>query len=223
MRNLLIVFTLMLIFQCQMRAQRKADIGLIGGTDFYIGDMNPDIPFLSPRYAFGPIFRHNFNDRYSIRFQGVYANLEGNEDPARNISQRVSPANFSVNLINLATQVEYNFFDYKTGDKPGFASPYIFGGFGYSLMLAAQTNTGISPENHMTMPFGVGGKVNLTRRLSGGIEWSMNKSFSDRTDGVISPLPDSEKLLYGNDWYSFLGLFFTYKFFKFADDCPVYD
>lgn len=223
MKNTLVVFALLFIFQGLIHAQRKADIGLIAGTDFYIGDINPDIPFLSPRYAFGPIFRHNFNERYSIRFQGIYANLAGEEDPSRNISHRVSPAIFSVNLINLAAQVEYNFFDYKTGDKPGKASPYVFGGFGYSLMLVTQTNTGVLPENHLTMPFGVGGKINLTRRLSAGVELSLNKSFSDSTDGVISPLPESKKILYGNDWYSFFGLFITYKFFKFADDCPVYD
>jgi hypothetical protein len=30
-------------------------------------------------------------------------------------------------------------------------------------------------------------------------------------------------LLNNNDWYSFIGVFITYKFFKFAADCPAYN
>ncbi len=214
----------LIILPLIVHAQRKSDLGFIAGTDFYLGDINPDKIFLTPRYVFGPVFRYNFGARYSIRFQGVFANVVGNEDPERNITKRLSPINFSVNFINLATQVEYNFFDYKTGVKPGDWTPYIFGGLGYSVMVSSQVSpSGVTPDNHFTLPFGVGGKVNITRRLSAGLEWSLNKNFSDRIDGVVSPLPDSEKLLYGNDWYSFLGLFITYKFFKFADDCPAYD
>lgn len=208
-----------------VHAQRKSDLGLIAGTDFYLGDINPDKAFFMPRYMVGPIFRYNFNERYALRFQAVYANLAGNENPGRNITKRPSPVSFSVNFLNVASQVEYNFFDYKTGDKPWLWTPYIFGGLGYSIVLSSQVSpsTGVIPNGHYTMPFGVGTKINITRRLSSGFEWSLNKNFSDRIDGVISPLPDGEKLLYGNDWYSFLGLFITYKFFKFADDCPAYD
>ena len=223
MKKLKIILVL-IILPLIVHAQRKSDLGFIASTDFYLGDINPDKIFLSPRFAFGPIFRYNFNERYSVRGQLIFAQLAGDEDPERNITKRLSPVNFSASLINLAAQAEYNFFDYKTGDKPGIWTPYIFGGFGYSVMLSSEVSpSGVTPVNHFTLPFGVGGKVNITRRLSAGVEWSLNKNFSDRIDGVISPLPDSEKIFFGNDWYSFLGLFITYKFFKFADDCPVYD
>jgi hypothetical protein len=212
------------LFPVVIHAQRKSDLGFIAGTDFFISDINPNSFHLTPRYAFGPIFRYSFNDRYSLRVHGIYAQIAGNEDPDRNITKRPSPVNSTASFINLAAQVEYNFFDYKTGQKPWLWTPYIFGGLGYSVMFASQiTPSGVSPNNHLTIPFGVGGKVNITRRLSAGMECSLNKCFSDRIDGVVSPLPDSEKVMYGNDWYSFAGLFITYKFFKFADDCPVYD
>jgi hypothetical protein len=205
-------------------AQRNSDLGLIAGTDFYLGDINPDKVFLTPRYMVGPVIRYNFNKRYAIRFQAVYANLAGDENPDRNITKRPAPVSFSVNFVNVASQVEYNFFDYKQGDKHSLGTPYVFGGLGYSVVLSSKVSpSGVEPIGHYTMPFGVGAKFNITRRLSSGLEWSLNKNFSDRIDGVISPLPDGEKLFYGNDWYSFLGLFITYKFFKFADDCPAYD
>lgn len=223
MKKLKFILVLFL-FPIVMYAQRKSDLGFIASTDFYLGDINPDKVFLTPRYAIGPIFRYNFNARYSVRAQGIFAQLAGHENPDRNITKRLSPVNFSATFINLAAQAEYNFFDYKTGEKPGVWTPYIFGGLGYTIIVSSQiTPSGVAPNNHFTIPFGVGGKINITRRLSAGMEWSLNKNFSDRIDGVVSPLPDSEKLLFGNDWYSFLGLFITYKFFKFADDCPAYD
>ena len=72
----------------------------------------------------------------------------------------------------------------------------------------------------MTIPFGFGVKTNLTDRLSAGLEWSYRKTFYDKIDNVESPLGKS--ILHNNDWYSTYGLFITYKFVKFAADCPVY-
>ncbi|MBN1118912.1 MAG: hypothetical protein JXA77_17005 [Bacteroidales bacterium] len=220
-----VFFILGLVLSTSLFAQRKVDLGFIGGTDFYLGDINSTRLFYSPRYAVGPIFRYNIDDRVSVRFHGVYANLSGTDsDFENNITKRPTPVSFSVNLVNIASQVEYNFFDYKTGIEAGEFTPYMFGGIGYSMVLSSTVeNSGVSPEQHFTIPFGVGSKLNVTRRMSAGVEWSMNKAFSDRLDGVISPLDDAELLMFNNDWYSFFGLFITYKFFKFAADCPTYD
>lgn len=208
-------------------SQRKVDIGLLAGTDFYLGDINTSKLFYSPQYFAGPIVRYNFNERFSLRGQVLYARLKGSDnDFDRYITNRPFPTTFSVSLLEIGSQLEYNFFDYITGVKAGEWTPYIFGGIGYSFLLSQSVQNqspGVFPESHGVLPFGVGTKLNLTRRLSGGLEFSMNKSFGDRLDGVTNPIPDSETFLYNNDWYSFFGLFITYKFFKFAADCPAYD
>lgn len=217
------LFCTLSVLSITVNAQRKADIGFFAGTDYYMGDINPSKLFYSPGYAFGPLFRININDRYSIRFSTIYAHIEGSDsDFDYIITKRNFPVTFSASMLNLASQVEYNFFPYKTGEsKQGF-SPYIFTGIGYSVLLSSDIRpTSPKAESHMIMPFGVGVKMNFTRRLSAGAEWSYIKTFSDRIDGVVSPV--SENKLYNNDWYSFAGLFITYKFFKFAVDCPVYD
>lgn len=204
-------------------SQRNFDIGGFGGTSYYMGDLNPTIPFLSPRYSIGPVIRYNLDSRYSFRMHVIYANVAGADVEAnQNITKRNYPVNFSANLVNGALQAEFNFFPYKTYEATGEWTPYIFGGIGYSVMLGSNVEgSGITGSNHMTIPFGVGMKFNLTNRMSAGLEWSHHKTFTSRLDGVIQPT--GETFLFHNDWYSFFGLFITYKFFKFAADCPVYD
>lgn len=204
-------------------AQRNVDLGVFGGTSYYLGELNPIIPFSSPKYSIGPILRYNFNSRYSVRGHAIYANLTG-EDSEDNqfITKRTYPASFSAHILNFSAQAEFNFFPFKTYDSPGEWTPYIFGGLGYSFMLASSgENSNAIPTSHATIPFGVGAKLNLTRRLSSGIEWSQHKTFTSNIDGIESAL--GEVKMFHNDWYSFLGLFITYKFFKFAADCPAYD
>jgi opacity protein-like surface antigen len=215
----LIVITSSLSF-----AQRKADIGITGGTSYYQGDINPNKLFYKPRYNIGPMFRYNFNKRYSLKIKAVYANIAGS---VQDFNFVVPPVNatttFSANFVNVSAQVEYNFFNYITGLEAGKTTPYIFGGLGYSYVFSpGLANSNIAPSNkHVSLPFGIGAKINATKRLSFALEWSYNKTFTDKIDGFVSPLGETK--LFNNDWYSFFNLCITYKFFKFAADCPAYD
>ncbi len=224
MKKIVIILFLLTQYVFAHTQQFKTDFGIIGGTDYYMGDINAEKLFYSPRYMVGPILRFNIDMRHSIRCQAIYANLTGSDsDFDQVITKRNNPVNFTANLLNLGTQFEYNFFDYKSGGKKGNCSPYMFGGIGYSLLIGSGSSVvgGEEQESHFTIPFGIGFKLNITDRLSTGLEWSYNKSFTDKLDGVISPLGETK--FYNNDWYSFLGLFITYKFFNFAGNCPVYD
>lgn len=204
-------------------SQRNVDIGAFAGTSYYLGDLNQIGAFSSPRYSIGPVIRYNLDSRYSFRLHAIYANIAGSDGESNQyITKRNYPVSFTANMVNAAIQTEFNFFSYKTYENPGAWTPYIFGGVGYSLMLGSNVEgSTISPSNHLTIPFGVGMKLNLSRRMSAGLEWSHHKTFTSKIDGVISPM--GETFLFQNDWYSFFGLFITYKFFKFAADCPVYD
>jgi hypothetical protein len=222
MRKFQIFFMLFLSLQLSF-GQRKVDIGLFGGTNYYMGDLNNNKLFTTPGYSLGPIVRYNFNPRYSIRVHSIYSKISG-EDIVDNefVTKRNYPIDFTIGVLNTAAQVEFNFFPYKSNDSKGRGTPYIFGGIGYSVLLSNTVNGSVTKgKNHMTIPFGVGGKINLTNRLSAGIEWSNHKTFTSEIDGVT--FPTGETFMSQNDWYSFLGLFITYKFFKFAADCPVYD
>jgi hypothetical protein len=208
------------------QAQFHPNLGIIAGTDYYMGDINTEKLFYSPRYMFGPILRFGIDARSSIRIHAIYANLHGSDYDFNNVITQRNLETFSLSLLNVAAQYEYNFFSFKTGDNFGSWTPYMFGGIGYSFIAKSNINPQISseyaPNNHLTIPFGIGLKLNLSDRISTGLEWSYNKAFTDRLDGAFPPIALRGTKMYNNDWYSFLGLFITYKFFNFAGNCPAY-
>ena len=59
------------------QAQRKSDIGLIGGTSYYLGDLNFTRHFYLPSAAGGAIIRYNLNPRNSLRLSGIYGSIKG--------------------------------------------------------------------------------------------------------------------------------------------------
>jgi len=192
------IFFLLLIlsfFIAESRAQRFTDYGLLGGVTYYNGEINPTRQFYSPSPAFGGFFRVNINKRYAIRISGLYGELKGSDT-----------------VMDFCGQLEFNFMPYITGENHFLNSVYVAGGLGCALFLGS--------SNSLTIPFGVGFKINLTKRLSTGAEWSFRKTFINDIDNIPNLLDHT--LVNNNDWYSFFGLFISYKFIKFAADCPAY-
>jgi opacity protein-like surface antigen len=210
----ILIYSLLLFLIQNISAQRKADFGLFLGGGSYIGDINPGKQFYRPQPAAGLLVRLNINKRFAIRLNGTYVKLSGsaNDFPNQVLSYKPGTS-FSTNLFDFSTQLEINFLPYITGDKKWLCSTYVSGGIGYTINISGN-------KNFMTVPFGIGAKINITDRLSAGLEWSYRKTFFDRIDNYESPLGKS--ILHNNDWYSTYGLFITYKFVKFAADCPVY-
>lgn len=212
-----ILTILLLITASSATAQRNADIGIFGGSTFYLGDLNPLVPFQDNSYAFGGLYRYNLNKRYAIRGNLYYSNIKGS-DLTNNYPQ-FQQKQFSTNVLDASVQFEINYLPYlPTKNKYDFTT-YLSGGLGFSSVMGSNVNA----NSHPTIPFGIGFKVNLTDRLSAGSEWTFRKTFNDNIDGLpgISD-PVQNSLIHNNDWYSFVGLFITYKFFKFAENCPVY-
>ncbi len=96
-------------------------------------------------------------------------------------------------------------------------TPYISTGIAGALVL----NSDQSATNLLSIPFGLGFKMNVSKKVTVGAEWSFRKSFNDRIDGIENP-SGVHSVIHNNDWYSFIGIFITYKFFNFAAECPAY-
>lgn len=213
---------LMLLLLCSgiTFAQRNANIGLFAGTAYYMGDINPNRHFYRPALSFGGIYRYNVNTRYAVRLSAYYANLSGSDLDFPGIlhpDRPVSPATFHTSLLDAALQIEYNFLPYTPNLGKWAYTPYISTGISGTLITGTDTDAG----NFMSFPFGVGMKVNLTSRMSAGAEWSFRKTFSDNIDGLENP-SGTTSFMHNNDWYSFVGVFITFKFFNFATECPAY-
>ncbi|MGC9344379.1 MAG: DUF6089 family protein [Bacteroidales bacterium] len=203
-------------------AQRKSDIGIFAGTSYYMGDLNPSTHFYSPSVAIGPIYRYNIHTRSAVRFSGIYHRLTAN-DPDFNNS---AGASFATEFIDLAASFEFNFLPYKTNNRKMKYSLYTAAGIGYNILLTGDPTTPEPTSSHFTIPFSLGFKFNAGKRLSAGIEWSPRKTFKDNAiDGItnIGELNSEFHLLGNNDWYTFAGVFITYKIFNYREDCPTYD
>jgi opacity protein-like surface antigen len=209
-----LILSIAIILSTSLLAQRKSDFGLFLGGASYVGDINPGKQFYKPGPAVGALIRFNINKRYVLRFNGTYAMVSGNSDdfPDQTLPYRPEHS-FTSNLFEFASQLEFNFLPYISGQDKWMNSTYITGGIGYTLNVSAG-------NGFLSIPFGAGFKINITDRLSAGLEWTYRKTFNDKIDNLESPLGNS--ILHNNDWYSTYGLLITYKFFKFAADCPVY-
>jgi opacity protein-like surface antigen len=202
-------------------AQKRANVGIFAGTSYYMGDINPNRHFYRPSFSFGMIYRYNLNTRYAIRANGYIADLSGNDldFPERlNPDRPVSPANFQTSLLDLGLQVEFNFLPYTPNIGKWAYSPYISTGIAGALIMGSDADA----VNTLSFPFGIGVKLNISSRLATGAEWSFRKTFTDHLDGVVNP-SGTNSFVHNNDWYSFMGIFITYKFFNFAKTCPAYN
>ena len=189
-----------------------------------MGDINPNKHFYRAAPSYGLIYRYNLNKHFGVRANGYFAHLSGDEaDFPRQYhpDTYTAPASFETSLLDAALQFEFNFFPFLVNEKKWDCTPYIAGGMGYSVIMSSKSSSGTGAAPHFTIPLGIGMKLNITRRLSSGIEWSFRKAFSDRVDGIENSI-GIQALVHNNDWYSFAGIFITYKFFNFAVDCPAY-
>ena len=126
---------------------------------------------------------------------------------------------FSTTFFELSEMFEFNFFNYGMGEryrKLKRWSPYITAGLGATVW----TTDGFTGAA-FTLPFGVGAKYKINRRLNLGLEFLMKKTFSDRLDGESLSDPHAIKSGFAKntDWYSTLTVTLSYEFSKRCAAC----
>ena len=241
MKKILLVFATVWITVSGF-AQKTADIGIWGGTSTYSGDMSEAPPFQTFNLNFGGFFRYNFNSRVGLRamfLTGTAAQqgkIEGTE------------WQFDKSVQDLSLQIEINYLRYILGEKKTPFSSYVTLGAGvdyfkYNMdpaqiaLFNPEHNKGTDvitdkPVIAPTIPFGIGFKYNIGRRLGVGIEYQARKIFSDKLDNLDDPLayinPAGEEITYtsiwhNNDWSGYLGVHVTYMIYIGKSVCPVYD
>ncbi|MCK4880977.1 MAG: hypothetical protein KAS82_09965, partial [Bacteroidales bacterium] len=210
---LLLVIITLFVFASPASGQRKSDIGFMAAVPWYLGDIASFVPqpvIVPP--AIGPILRYNFNMRNSLRAHAVFYDLAGSGEILGG-----TEAEFHSSFVDLGLDFEFNWWPYKTAHRKTKYSPYVTAGLGYSIDRLGEA------KSHLYLPFGGGVKANLGQKLSGGIEVTMRKTFTDGLDGVTNPGGEAVQTPVGNnDWYMFTGIFLTYKIFNYMNECPTY-
>ena len=212
MKRFLILFVIICCF-IAAEAQRNDDIGVFAGSSFYYGDLNTSRLFYSPGLAMGGLFRFNLNKRYALRINAYFTRLSADpNDFSDRIYDVTASSSFNKYIFDAACQMEFNFMPYMPTMKKWEYTPYVSAGVGYFFI----SNIPVA------IPFGAGLKINVTRTICAGVEWSFRKTFNDLIDDTRNAT-NINSLINNNDWYSFLGIFVTYKFFNLMSDCPAYD
>jgi len=227
----LFIFLLTFIFTLSSFAQKKADIGIFVGGAYYQGDINHARLFYHVNPSYGILYRFNLNTRFAFRGNLIISSLSGSDKDFTYDYQTYRNWKFSTPLVDISGQTEFNFKKYHVGKKKYPHTPYVFLGLSFIIASYAQNPYVIG------IPFGLGYKQNIGKRIGIGVEWGYRKTFSDDIDNlsgerlypsiVTSPSQKFSLKQRGNfrntDWYSIFGVFITYKLSPGRTACYIYN
>jgi len=211
-------------------AQRKAkiiqNIGVFSGASYYFGDINPEKMFYDFSPAFGGFYNFWINNRYAVRANFYYGGLKSSGQDFDYLFLPLRNASFSESLLDMAIQFEFNFLPYGYDPRKRLFTPYVAGGAGFVFVFG---NSQIATQ--FVLPVNLGIKVNVSKKVDVGAEWGFRKTFNDNLDewspdnneysNFILP-PDVKSFSHNNDWYSFVGIFASFKIFYNRETCPAY-
>lgn len=186
--------------------QPGAEIGIMGGSGYYLGEYNPGGHFKQMQTYWGGFYRYNMNDRFALRLNAGFSKIDIKERPLLSNGDIEYPSGFHCRITDISGLVEFNFrsFLVRKAEKSSWWSPYIFAGVGF---------VGAEGEGGVSIPLGVGMKFNLFRQWSCGIEWGGRKLFTDRIDRVSDPWKTGEtNFVFNKDWFFVTGITISYRF-----------
>jgi hypothetical protein len=204
-----LVLPLLLIFlNTTIFSQKKSDLGVLAGCSYYMGDINPAIPFYAPKICLGINYRHNLNPRYVIKVSANYLSLYASDADFSDPVQKIRSKTFSSSVYDFTAQFEFNFLPFKFVERKVHFTPFVSSGVGMFYLL----NSSYTRATNFVLPAALGVKCSLGRRISVGLEWNLRSTFNDKFDGVENPSEKQLRSIFHNsDWYYYTGLFFAYK------------
>lgn len=187
----LVVFSIIYLFSTELSAQQqyKAEIGVLGGGAFYLGDANSQL-FKNMQLAYGGFFRYKINPRVSFKIELASTSVNGTFGNSYSIYK----LNKSINVGEIVG--EFNFFDFEKNKNNRFSkiiSPYIFAGVGGLTEMYSRQKR---PE--ICIPFGVGLKWKMADRWNLHAQWSSKLLVNDNLEENIKYDINTELNNFGN-------------------------
>lgn len=191
------------------KSQDRLEIGILGGTSYYLGDMNPRKQFHDCRLAAGGLVRYCISDRMSVKgvvsYNGIKGSYSGrlNDDRYRAVNgviydvegpngetegyQEVVPGDlsFSNGLIDVSFSYEVNWqsFDHFFRKEQSKFTPYACLGLGVTCYRSWEKGDR-KRRFTLSIPVGLGVKWKATKFMRIGCEWTFHKTFTDCLDTV---------------------------------------
>lgn len=183
----------------------RSAIGVMVGGSYYIGDLNKYSHFKNTNLSLGIIYKYHLNSRLELRGTFRYGKIQASDSDSKNPDQLARNLSFESNIFELAGGLEFNYLNYKMGNKRYFFTPYMFIDIGlfkmnpkteYNGELVELQPIGTEGQNsdlndkkayaltQIVVPFGVGFKFNLGDRAALSLEYGIRKTFTDYLDDV---------------------------------------
>ncbi len=209
-KRLFFSLILSLVLSTISTAQTYVDeFGLMAGGSYYMGDLNPYNHFNNYNYNFGGFFKRTLsNKQIALRAHLMYGRISA--------SSANSDLSFRSSVLEIGPAIEINFLPFEIGERKKYkGTPYLFGGITYFKMNPQTNNEGNwvslqtlgtegqgSSQNpnkqyksqQISLPVGLGIKVNLSKRLALNLEYGIRKTFTDYLDDVSGTYVDIDQL-----------------------------
>ncbi len=198
--QLVFISVVILLLPLNSKAQNTLEVGVFGGASYYLGDINPAVHFSQLQFTYGGVARYNLSNRWTIKGSYYHGKLKGSDEITNAVENR--DLSFLTKINDISVVAEFNWWDYFTGSKKSFFTPYIFAGVSY-FMYKPQTLNGVDLRSEGTegqnvgfdgrqpyslwsfaVPFGLGFKYSINSRLGAAFEWGLRKTFTDYIDDV---------------------------------------
>lgn len=207
------ILIVLLVFTTNYVSAQSAEIGLMGGVTYYVGDLN-GTHFKDSKFSGGLIFRYNFTDRLTFRMNLLIGEVGAYDSQSKNVNDVNRNLSFKSNLTELGAMIEINYYSYVTGDKKTRFTTYIMTGISYfkmnpkgkyldvyyelqPLRTEGQGLPGGAKDYNLgalALPFGLGAKINLFGRIAISVEYSLRFTATDYLDDVSTVYYDNEIL-----------------------------
>ena len=184
------------------------EVGGSVGLSYYMGDVNPKMPFVDSNLGWGVLVRYYEGTRWAFRF--AYSNLQLNGSDKASGYRTERGLLFNTKVNDVAAIAEFNFLDYFTGSKRSGLSPYLFGGISVFVFdpkaedgtrlcttLTDVDYDGTIPDNEsakytttaISVPFGLGLKYSLGQKIGIAVEWRWDYTLTDWIDDCHAYYP----------------------------------
>lgn len=187
------------------------------GVSNYFGDLNTATDFRTVFPAGGVILKRNYNPNWSLKYTISGSRLSFKDKYSPYVYQKARNLDFSSLIIEASIQMEFNFFEYITGDPDRFFSPYLTGGLAIFYFQPRAKFVGGTFKNlrplgtegqsyarsayspvSVSIPFGIGIKQIVGKHLNFGIEVTNHRTFTDYLDDLSNLYPDKNQLSSNN-------------------------
>ncbi len=251
-----------LVSQTRKRHFRQHEVGVFLGGAYYIGDLNPSSHFKLTQPAGGLFYRFTPNYRYAFRGGVNFGSIMGDDSQSDNADQLQRNLNFKSTITEFNVLAEFNFLEYRISNDKFKFTTYLFLGLDVFMFkpqaqfsnqwidlqpLHTEGQTKGCKLTQVAIPFGIGAKINVSKKVGIGLEWGPRKTFTDYLDDVsgtysnavynsnmAKTLADRSKNAGNNidkqrgnprtkDWYFFFGITLNFKLNPQATPCHAYD